>query len=65
MDSDTTNSYPSAMWDEKAICPKIETGYVFKPDRSYEVVKKFETQTFTQGSAILKVLISNPSDSIF
>ena len=29
MNFDATNSYPSAMWDEKSVYPKIETGYTF------------------------------------
>ena len=47
--------YPSAMWNPKSIYPKIETGYAFTPDMNDEVVEKFNTQTFTQGSAILKI----------
>ena len=31
MDFDATSLYPSAMWDEKSIFPKIENGYSFKP----------------------------------
>ena len=45
--------------------PRIETGYPFTPDMNDEIVKKFNTQTFTQGSAILKVLCYNPKDLIF
>ena len=26
---DATSLYPSAMWDEKTVCPKIETGFAF------------------------------------
>ena len=29
MDSDATSLYASAMWDEKSVCPKIETGFAF------------------------------------
>ena len=28
-DFETTSLYPLAMWDEKSICPKIETGFAF------------------------------------
>ena len=52
---DCTSLYPSAMWDESSIFPKIETGYAFTPDMNDELVEKFINQTFTQGSAILKI----------
>ena len=53
-DFDCVNLYPSAMWDENGIYPKIETGYVFTEDMIDELVEKFNNQTLTQGSAILK-----------
>ena len=31
MDLNATSLYPSAMWDENSVYPKIETGFVFKP----------------------------------
>ena len=31
-DYDTVSLYPSAMWDENSIYPRIETGYVFTLD---------------------------------
>ena len=31
MDFDATSLYPCAMWDEKSVYPKIETGFAFKP----------------------------------
>ena len=31
MDYDATTFYLSAMWDEKSVYPKIETGFAFKP----------------------------------
>ena len=31
MDFDATSLYPSAMWDEKSVYPKIESGFAFKP----------------------------------
>ena len=34
----------------------IETGYVFTPDMIDEIHEKFNTKTFTRGSAILTVL---------
>ena len=65
MNFDATSLYPSAMWDDESIYPRIETGYPFTPDMNDEIVQKFNTQTFTQGSAILKVLYYNPKDLIF
>ena len=55
LDSDVTNLYPSAMWDEKSNYSKIETGYVQTKYMNNGLVEKFKTQTFTQGSAILKI----------
>ena len=52
------------MWDEKSIYPRIETGYAFTPDLNDEFVEKFNNQTFTQGSAILKIKYYNPRDLI-
>ena len=48
------------MWDEKSIYPRIETGHAFTRDMNDEIVEKFNTQTFTQGSTILKVKYYNP-----
>ena len=61
---DCTSFYPSAMWDELSIFPKIETGYAFTPNMNDELVEKFNNQTFTQGSAILKIKYSNPKNLI-
>ena len=52
------------MWDKASIYPRIETGYAFTPDMNNELVEKFNTQTFTQGSAILKNKYFNPKDLI-
>ena len=43
------------MWDKNSIYPKIETGYAFEKHMNNELVDKFNNQTFTQGSAILKI----------
>ena len=51
---DGNSIYPSAMWDENSIYPRIETGYAFTGDTNDELVEKFNTGNFTQGSAILK-----------
>ena len=54
-DFDAVSLYPSAMSDEKSIYPRVETGYACTPDMNDELVEKISTQTFTQGSAILKI----------
>ena len=43
---------------------KIETGYAFTRDMNDELVEKFNNQTFTQGSAILKIKYYNPKNLI-
>ena len=63
-DFDATSLYPSAMWDEKSIYPRIETGYSFTRDMNKFLVYRFNNQTFTQGSAILKIKYYNPKDLI-
>ena len=63
-DFDAVSLYPSAMWDENSIYPRIETGYAFKPHLNNELVEKFNNQTFTQGSAILKIKYYNSRDLI-
>ena len=61
---DAVSLYPSAMWDEKSIYPKIETGFAFTPDMNNELVNKFNNQNFNQGSAILKIKYYNPKNLI-
>ena len=63
-DFDATSLYPSAMWDEKSIYPRIETGYSFKRDMNKYLIHRFNNQTFTQGSAILKIKYYNPKNLI-
>ena len=63
-DYDAVSLYPSAMWDEKSIYPRIETGYAFIRDMNNELVEKFNNQNFTQGSAILKIKYYNPKNLI-
>ena len=56
MDFDATSLYPSAMWDENSVYPKIETGFAFKPHMNKTYVEAFNNQTFNQDgdeSAIL------------
>ena len=52
------------MWDEKSIYPRIETGYAYTRDMNDELVEKFNNQSFTKGSAILKIKYYNPRDLI-
>ena len=63
-DYDCVSLYPSAMWDTESIYPKIETGYAFTKNMNDELVEKFNNQTFTQGSGILKVKYYNPKNLI-
>ena len=58
MDFDSTSLYPSAMWDENSVYPKIEIGFAFKPDMNDVYVEAFNNQTFNQDgdeSAILTI----------
>ena len=61
---DAVSLYPSAMWEEKSIYPRIETGYAFTPDMNNELVEKFINQIFNKGSAILKIKKYNPKNLI-
>ena len=63
-DFDAVSLYPSAMWDEKSIYPKNETGCAFTRDMNDELVNKFNTGNFNQGSAILKIKYYNPKNLI-
>ena len=63
-DFDAVSLYPSAMWDSSSIYPKIETGYAFTRNMNDELVEKFNNQTFTRGSAILKIKYYNPKNLI-
>ena len=63
-DFDCVSLYPSAMWDKNSIYPKIESGYAFTRDLNDELVEKFNNQTFTRGSAILKIKYYNPKKLI-
>ena len=68
MDYDATSLYPSALWDEKSVYLKIETGFAFKPDMNDVFVEAFNNQLFNQygeESAILRIKYYNPPDLIF
>ena len=59
-DFDAVSLYPSAMWGENSIYPRIETGYAYTRDMNNELVEKFNTGNFTKRSAILKIKYYNP-----
>ena len=68
MDFDATSLYPIAIWDEKSVYPKIETGFAFEPHMNDVYVKAFNNQTFNQDgneSGILKIKYYNPPNLIF
>ena len=68
MDFDATSVYPSAMWDEKSVYPKIETGFAFKPNMNDVYVEAFNNQTFNEDgdeSAILTIKYYNPPNLKF
>ena len=68
MDYDANSLYPSAMWDENAVYPKIETGFAFKPDMNNVYVEAFNNQNFNEDgdeSAILTKKYYNPPNLIF
>ena len=68
MDFDATSLYPSAMWDENSVYPKIESGFAFKPQMNKTYIDAFNNQTFNQDedeSAILRIKYYNPPNLIF
>ena len=65
---DATSLYASAMWYEKSVYPKIESGFAFKPQMNDVYVEAFNNQSFNEDgdeSAILTIKYYNPSDLIF
>ena len=65
---DATSLYPSAMWDENSVYPKVETGFAFKPNMNDVYVEVFKNQTFNEDgdeSAILTIKNYNPPDLVF
>ena len=52
------------MLEENSIYPRIKTGYACTIDMNDELVEKFITANFTQGSAILKIKFYNPKNLI-
>ena len=63
-DFDAVNLYPSAMWDEKSIYPRIETGYVYQSDMNDELIENLNTGSFNRGSAIIKIKNHNIKDLV-
>ena len=60
--------YPSAMWDEKSVSPKKETGVAFKPQMNNFYGEEFNIKTFNQDgneSGILLIKYYNPPNPIF
>ena len=55
LDFDAVSLYPTAMWDEKSIYPRIETRYDFAKDMNDERVEKFNSGKFIRRGAILKI----------
>ena len=68
MDFDASSLHPSAMWDEKSVYSKIETGFAFNPHMNETHVNAFNNQTFNQDrgeSAILRIKNYKPPNLIF
>ena len=68
MDYDATSLYPSAMWDEKSVYPKIETGFAFNPHMNDIYVEAFNNQSFNQDgdeSAMFRIKSYNPPNLLF
>ena len=61
-DYDAVSLYPSAMWDENSVYPRIETGYAFTKDMKDELVEKLNSGNSTRGSVILKIKYYNPQN---
>ena len=68
MDYDATSLYPSAIWDENSVFPKIETGIAFESHMNDVYLEAFNNQSFKEDgdeSAILTKKYYNPPDLIF
>ena len=68
MDYDAKSLYPSAMWDENSVYPKIETGLTLKTDLNDVYLEAFNNQTFNQDGdefAILGINFYSPPKLIF
>ena len=61
---DGNSLYASAMLDKNSIHHRIETVYAYTKEMNKELVEKFNSDNFTQGSAILKIKYYNPKNLI-
>ena len=52
---DANSLYPSAIWDENSIYPRIENGDSYAIYMNDELVQKFNASNFILDSAILKI----------
>ena len=67
-DYNATSLYPSAMWDQNGVYPKIGTAVSLKPHVNDVYVEVINNITFNQDgneSAILEIKYYNPSNLIF
>ena len=68
MDFDATSLYPSAMWDQYSVYPKLENGFAFKPNMNVAYVEAFNNETFNQDgdeSALLGIKFYDPPNLMF
>ena len=68
MGYDGNSPYPSAMWVENSVYPKVETGFAFAPHMNDVYVKAFNDQFSNEDineSAILTIKYYNPPDLLF
>ena len=63
MDLDATNLYPSALWDENSVYPKIESGFAFKPHMNNVHEEAFNIQSFNPDGERIKYY--NPPNLVF
>ena len=66
---DGRSLYPSAIVDKDRYYPRIETGYLFTPDKKQNFINECKNRAFTQfrdqASFILRVRFYNPQNLIF
>ena len=53
---DASSLYSSAMWDEKSVYPRIESGFALKP---------YKNDIYVEAFTIVKVLIENGMEAQF
>ena len=61
---DVVSFFSGCMWDESSNYLRIETRYAYTTDLNGELVEKFSTGNFKQGSAIIKFRYYNPKNLI-